>query len=86
MINGQYAPILGRVCMDQFMVDVTDIDGVQVGTTVTLVGRDQDNELSMEEVSGLAHSFNYELPCRVARRVPRTYYKGGRLVDYTSYI
>ncbi len=86
LINGQYAPILGRVCMDQFMVDVTDIDGVQVGTTVTLVGRDQDNELSMEEVSGLAHSFNYELPCRVARRVPRTYYKGGRLVDYTSYI
>ena len=86
LINGQYAPILGRVCMDQFMVDVTDIDGVQVGTTVTLVGRAQDNELSMEEVSGLAHSFNYELPCRVARRVPRTYYKGGRLVDYTSYI
>ena len=86
LINGQYAPILGRVCMDQFMVDVTDIDGAQVGTTVTLVGRDKDNELSMEEVSGLAHSFNYELPCRVARRVPRTYYKGGRLVDYTSYI
>lgn len=86
LINGQYAPILGRVCMDQFMVDVTDIDGVQVGTTVTLVGRDKDNELSMEEVSGLAHSFNYELPCRVARRVPRTYYKGGMLVDYTSYI
>ncbi|MGN0534184.1 MAG: alanine racemase [Eubacterium sp.] len=86
LINGQYARILGRVCMDQFMVDVTDIDGVQVGTTVTLVGRDKDNELSMEEVSGLAHSFNYELPCRVARRVPRTYYKGGRLVDYTSYI
>ena len=57
LIGGKRAPILGRVCMDQFMVDVTEIPGVQVGTPVTLVGTDGNETLSMEEVSGLAHSF-----------------------------
>ena len=82
IINGKYAPIVGRVCMDQFMVDITDIEGAQIGSEVTLVG----NGLSMEEVSEAAHSFNYELPCRISRRVPRTYYKNGKLVAVTKNI
>lgn len=86
LIGGKRAPILGRVCMDQFMVDVTEIPDVQVGTPVTLVGTDGNETLSMEEVSGLAHSFNYELPCRIARRVPRVYYRDGVPVDAVEYI
>ena len=86
IINGQYAPIVGRVCMDQFMVDVTDIDGAELDSIVTLVGKDGDAELSMEEVSNAAYSFNYELPCRVARRVPRTYYKDGKFIKATNYM
>lgn len=86
IINGQYAKILGRVCMDQFMVDVTEIDDVEVGTKVTLVGTDGDAVLTMEEVSNMAHSFNYELPCRISDRVTRAYYKNGKLVDYVNYI
>ena len=86
IINGQYANIVGRVCMDQFMVDVTDIKDVDLNSTVTLVGRDGDACLSMEEVSNSAHSFNYELPCRVARRVPRVYYKNGEIVKVVNYL
>lgn len=86
IINGQYAPIVGRVCMDQFMVDVTDVDGAELDSVVTLVGKDGDAELSMEEVSNAAYSFNYELPCRVARRVPRTYYKDGKFIKSTNYM
>ncbi len=86
IINGQYANIVGRVCMDQFMVDVTDVKGVNLNSTVTLVGRDGDACLSMEEVSNSAHSFNYELPCRVARRVPRVYYKNGEIVKVVNYL
>lgn len=86
IINGQYAPIVGRVCMDQFMVDVTDVDGAMLNSVVTLVGKDGDAELSMEEVSNAAHSFNYELPCRISRRVPRTYYKNGKFVKATNYM
>lgn len=80
IINGKYAPVVGRVCMDQFMVDITDIENVFIGTAVTLVGRNGDAELSMEEVSNEAYSFNYELPCRISRRVPRTYYRNGKLI------
>lgn len=86
IINGQYAPIVGRVCMDQFMVDVTDVDGAMLNSVVTLVGKDGGAELSMEEVSNAAHSFNYELPCRISRRVPRTYYKNGKFVKATNYM
>lgn len=86
IVNGQYAPIVGRVCMDQFMVDVTDVDGAELDSTVILVGKDGEAELSMEEVSNSAYSFNYELPCRVARRVPRTYYKDGKFVNATNYM
>jgi alanine racemase len=82
IINGKFAPIVGRVCMDQFMVDVTDIEGAEIGSEVVLVG----DGLSMEEVSEAAHSFNYELPCRISRRVPRTYYKDGKLVAVTKHI
>ncbi len=85
LINGQFAPITGRVCMDQFMVDITGMDA-QVGDTVILIGKSGEHELSMEEVSESAYSFNYELPCRIARRVPRTYYRGGKLVKYTNYM
>lgn len=85
LINGQFAPITGRVCMDQFMVDITGMDA-QVGDTVILIGKSGEHELSMEEVSESAYSFNYELPCRIARRVPRTYYRGGKLVKHTNYM
>lgn len=86
IINAQYAPIVGRVCMDQFMVDVTDIDNVSIGTDVILIGRQGEAELSMEEVSAQAYSFNYELPCRISRRVPRTYYKNGEFIKSVNYL
>lgn len=86
IINEQYAPIVGRICMDQFMVDVTDIENVSLDSEVILVGKSGDAELSMEEVSNAAHSFNYELPCRIAPRVPRTYYKNNQLVHVKNYL
>ena len=86
LICGRRAKIVGRVCMDQFMVDVTDIPKAKLGSEVVLVGTQGNETLSMEEVSEKAHSFNYELPCRISRRVPRTYYKDGKLVAVTKHI
>lgn len=86
LIHGRRAKIVGMICMDQFMVDVTDVDGAKLDSVVTLVGKDGGAELSMEEVSNAAYSFNYELPCRIARRVPRTYYKDGKFVKATNYM
>lgn len=80
IVNGCYAPILGRVCMDQLMIDVTDIPDTAVGDEAVLVGAQGDCQLTMEEVSNAACSFNYELPCRISPRVPRVYYRDGKAV------
>ena len=85
LIHGQSAPILGRVCMDQFMVDVTDIPDVVQGDDVTLVGHDGDGYISIEEVADMAYSFNYEFVCDVGKRVPRVYYRHGQKVAVKDY-
>lgn len=77
LIRGKYAPIVGRICMDQFMVDVTEIKEAREGDTVTIFGRDGKNSISVEEISGLSHSFNYEYVCGITKRVPRQYVFGG---------
>ena len=86
LICGKRAKIIGRICMDQFMVDVTEIDGAELHSEVVLVGTQGGETLSMEEVSEKAASFNYELPCRVSRRVPRVYYKGGKAVRVVKHL
>lgn len=73
LVRGCYAPIVGRICMDQFMIDVTDIPEVKVGDAVTLIGQDGSRRISVEEVAALAHSFNYEYICSITERVPRKY-------------
>lgn len=75
IIHGKYAPIIGRICMDQFMVDITEIPDVKQGDMVTLLGRDQEAYISAEELSKGSHSFPYELICTVGKRIPRVYSK-----------
>ncbi len=74
LIRGQKAPICGRVCMDQFMVDVSHIEGVKVGDMVTLLGEDGKHRITMEELGDLSERFNYEFACLITPRVPRVYY------------
>lgn len=80
LIRGRRARILGRVCMDQFIVDVTDIPGVQFMDRVTLVGRDGEEHICVEELSELSGRFNYEFVCCLSKRIPRVYTKGGNVV------
>ena len=73
LINGKKAPIIGRVCMDQFMVDVSDIPEAVRGTEVTLLGTDHGNRITAEELGDLSGRFSYELICCITKRVPRIY-------------
>ncbi len=75
LIKGEKAPICGRVCMDQCMVDVTDIPDVKAGDKVTLIGRDGNEEITMEQLGELSGRFNYEFACLITPRVPRIYHK-----------
>ena len=86
LIRGKKAPILGRICMDQMMVDVTHIPGIQPGDLVTLVGRNEDAVITMEEISARADSFNYEFVCGISRRVPRFYYQNNTPVAQVHYL
>ena len=86
LIHGKKAPILGRICMDQMMVDVTDIPETEVSDRVTLVGRDGDEVITMEEIAAAADSFNYEFVCGISRRVPRIYVSGGKTVHSVHYL
>ena len=86
LIHGQKAPILGRICMDQMMVDVTGIPGVQTGDRVTLVGTDGEETITMEQIAAQADSFNYEFVCGISRRVPRIYVSGGKNVHSVHYL
>lgn len=73
IVNGEYAPIIGRICMDQFMIDVTDIPNVRRSDTVTLFGRQGDKEISVDEIAEIAGTINYEIVCDINKRVPRIY-------------
>ncbi len=73
LIHGKKAPVLGRVCMDQMMVDVTDIPEAAINDHVTLIGKDKEASITMEELGALSGRFNYELACDINQRVPRFY-------------
>lgn len=85
LIRGKKAPILGRVCMDQFMVSVEDIPDAQEGDEVTLIGADGAEQITMEELGGLSGRFNYELACDLGKRIPRVYMKDGVMVSSKDY-
>ncbi len=83
IINGKYAPVIGNVCMDQMMVDVSDIPSAKEGDNVIIMGSDGENKVSAEELADIAGTINYEIVCNVGKRVPRVYVKNGEII-YTK--
>ncbi|MEI6602146.1 MAG: alanine racemase [Clostridia bacterium] len=87
LINGQKAPVVGRVCMDQCMVDVTDISGsVSLGDEVVLIGTQGNASISAAQVATFAGTINYEIVCLVGKRIPRIYFKNGKAVNVLNYL
>lgn len=85
LIRGQKAPILGRICMDQFVVDVTRIPNVQEQDPVTLLGTDEEMTITADELGDLCGRFNYEFLTEINKRVPRVYIKDGEIVEQIDY-
>lgn len=85
LIHGKKAPVLGRVCMDQFMVDVSHIGEAAEGDLVTMIGKDGNEEITMEQLGNLSGRFNYELACDLGKRIPRVYEKGGKVLCTKDY-
>ena len=85
LIHGKKAPILGRVCMDQFMVDVTEIPETSEGDLVTLLGTDGAETITAEELGELSGRFNYEFVCDLGKRIPRVYRQNGEITEVKDY-
>ena len=86
LLHGKKAPIIGRICMDQMMVDVTDIPGVKIGDHAVLIGRSGDEEITVDYLAALTGTLNYEIICGISRRTPRVYYRDGKPVSEVHYL
>ena len=86
LVRGQRAPMIGRVCMDSHMVDVTDIPDVALHDEVVIIGRQGEGEITAEEIAALAGTINYEILCGITARVPRAYLRGGEVVERTTLV
>lgn len=86
IINGNFVPVIGRICMDQCMVDVTDIKDVKVGDEVILMGEQGDLKFTADHIAELLGTINYEVTCMISKRVPRVYIKGGKVVKIRNYV
>ncbi|MGB9808731.1 MAG: alanine racemase [Caldanaerobacter sp.] len=86
IVRGKFAPIVGRICMDQTMIDVTDIEGVDVGDEVVLFGWQGELSISADEVAKKLNTIPHEVYCGISRRVPRIYIYKGKLHGVENYL
>lgn len=86
IINGKKAPVIGRICMDQAMLDITDIENVEENTVVTVFGKDNGSEIKIEELSNIAQTINYEVLCLISKRISRIYIKNGEKIGQLNYL
>lgn len=86
LLHGVRVPVVGRICMDMCMVDITDVPEAQVGDTVTVIGRDGLLENTWDDWADQLGTISYELVCGINKRVPRLYFENGKLVDTLQYI
>ena len=86
LVNGSPASIIGRVCMDQLMLDVTDIKGVKRGDAVIVFGRQGENEITAYELAEMMNTIPYEITCQISKRIPRVYMQGGKPTQVVGYI
>lgn len=85
LAEGTRVPLIGRVCMDQSLLDVTDLPAVQEGTVVTVFGTDRDAEYHTDELAATADTINYEIVCDIGKRVPRLFIRDGNVIDKQDY-
>jgi alanine racemase len=86
LVRGKKAKIIGRICMDQLMLDITSVPEAEEGDTVTVFGRDGENVITVDELAAHNQTINYELVCMISKRVSRIYYKGGKEVGELNYL
>ena len=83
MVNGETVPVIGRICMDQCMIDVTNVNTIKRGDEVTIFS---DTGITMDDVAAWSETINYEIACEIGKRIPRIYIRGGKAVKELNYL
>ncbi|MDD2482560.1 MAG: alanine racemase, partial [Lutispora sp.] len=86
LVDGVRVPVIGRICMDQCMIDVTGIEDVKVGDEVVLFGKQKNSFISIDEVAEKLGTINYEVVCMIGKRIPRIYVKEGKIVNIVNHV
>ncbi len=86
LVKGKRVPVVGRICMDQCMIDITGIDDVKAGDEVVLFGKQNGSFIHIDELAEKLGTINYEIVCMISKRVPRVYIKDGKIVDVLNYV
>ena len=86
IINGKLVPVVGRICMDQCMIDVTDAGEVKVGDEVIILGSDGVLKFNADDMAEAMGTINYEILCMIKQRIPRVYKENGKIVNVRNYI
>lgn len=86
IINGKFAPIIGTICMDQFMVDITDIDGVKAGDEVIIIGEQNGLKITVDDIAEIINTINYEVICMIKDRIPKVYLFDGNVIKVNNNI
>ena len=86
IIKGEFAPIIGRICMDQFMIDVTNIPDVKIGDEVILLGEKNDLKYNADDMAKKLDTINYEVTCMLKSRLPRVYIKDTHIINVKNHI
>lgn len=86
LVKGNRVPVIGRICMDQCMIDVTGIDDLHRGDVVTIIGREGEQEISVDEVAAKLGTINYEVVCMMGKRIPRVYIRKGEVIKIKDYL
>lgn len=86
IINDKFAPVVGRICMDQCMVDITDLEGVELGDEVILMGESEHLRFNADDIADILGTINYEIVCMISKRVPRVYIKNNEVVKIRNYV
>ena len=80
IVHGVRCPIIGNICMDQMMLDVTEVPQAKMGDIITVMGKEGDVSVTAEELASLCGTINYEITCNPSRRVPRVYLQSGKII------
>ena len=86
IVKDTLVPVIGKICMDQCMIDITELKDIKIGDEVILMGESENNRFNGDDIAEIMGTINYEVTCMISKRVPRVYIEGGKIIKVRNYV